>query len=103
MLSFALTSFHSNISFIQPFQEQLRIQLEKSLLFLWEGSHAGAWERGQPRNPKIVYSFSPGSSAGGFSLSENHPNAIMWEAFQQALDRPVQSKPRLRKLMGVNL
>lgn len=30
-----------------------------------------------------------------FSLSDGQ-----WEAFQQALDRPVQARPRLKKLLG---
>lgn len=27
-------------------------------------------------------------------------DAAQWDAFQQALDRPVQNKPRLKKLLG---
>ncbi|HRE17174.1 MAG TPA: DUF1778 domain-containing protein, partial [Rhodocyclaceae bacterium] len=44
-----------------------------------------------------------GVTAANQALAERRHfvlDASQWEAFQQALDRPVQAKPRLKKLLS---
>lgn len=43
-----------------------------------------------------------GVTAAAQTLADRHQfvlNDTQWQAFQEALDRPVQSKPRLKKLL----
>jgi uncharacterized protein (DUF1778 family) len=43
-----------------------------------------------------------GVTAANLALADRRRfelNDVQWEAFQQALDRPVQAKPRLKKLL----